>query len=711
MYLINKKILYGFVFLTGLFCVSCKQNVKNKDVKHGFVPAKTNIVLAGSSITWGGGGRHEAGSVMTRFSGRVLDFVMNELSTTLLPGRMQFSHGDTSMFNNKMLYKGKAVKITGLHSTVEFDLYGDEIAICQAALRTHDYAVMQVTADGEIIGTFNNVNTGLGEEEQSFIGDGKTVKFELNHPATYSHEVFIDGIKQSGKIYAGGWSREVPDNPGFLVIRKLNEDKKPVHFVWFKKAPEKGAVIEVRYKYGRIICFEGSTLGQLRSDEENECVYGEGNVSYDISQPAVLSFGLEYRYVDKKAFWIHKFTKPKKRHYKVEIIDGKNPYFIVNFVSNRFHNFMNAGIGGWKLSLLLDNDGVNDYTGFFDRFVPDILVNESATNDDAEFSSRKLHRTVTGLSEDDVKKLWTYEIEKIKYNKNTKDYTVRFTTGIISSAHKYGLTCPQVKGSDVKPGDIVRIGTYHGDNRQVVCREIASVDKNKGIITWEKPLLTEQLLNVNSYDDLKGAECSVRDLSGYEKKYTEFIRKVQKMSPSTKILITQPGLSNYRRRALWGYEIIHRKLAAMFHNVDVIEVRDNLYDYQSQNISGKDFVEIVATGQQEYELPWKGHWQGFQVWVQDENVYGKNCYIECGGGYSLNPAKHAEELQLEHSYLRPYLSQRPMKLVFTKDPPTNGKIKVVRADNIWAPDYCHTNDEGGYIYGQSYISKIGEYLY
>jgi len=700
----------GAELLGILLSGSCTQDSRQDDESGGFIHGKTGIILAGSSITWGVGGRHGPGSIMTGFAGHVLDYLLNDLSTTLLPEELRFSGGDTSWFRNKLLYKGSAVRIDGLHAKTEFDLYGDEIAICQVALRTPDHGVMTVRADGKVIGQFTNVNGTLGEEQQTFTGDGITVKFALHHPATYAHEVLLDGRKQQGRIYTGGWSRQVPENPGYLIIRKLDEEKKPVHYIWFRHAPEKGAHIVVRYKYGRIISFEGSTQGQLDRDEENESAYGEGKVSHDLTRPAVISSGLEYRYVDRNAFWVHKFTQPKKRHYEIEITGGRNPYFILNFVSNRYHDFMNAGIGGWKLSLLLDGDGVNDYTGFFDHFLPDILVNESATNDDANYSARKLHRTVTGLTEEEVKKLWTYEIERIVYNRSRQDYTVTFTTGIITRAGKYRLQCPQIRGSKVQPGDIIRIGMYHGDNRQVICRVITSVDREKGIITWERPLLPQQILNVDSYEDLKGAECSVRDLSGYKELYEEFIRKVRKISPATRILITQPGLSNYRRRALWGYEIIHRQLAAEFPAMGVIEVRDRLNDYQNENISGKEAVELTADGKTVYTLPWKGHWQGFQVWVDGKDMYGTDCYIECGGGYCLDPAKHGEELQLDRPYLRPFLARRPMKLVFTRNVPEKGRIRVVRADNNWSWDYCHTNQERGYIYGQSYISKINGYL-
>jgi hypothetical protein len=666
-------------------------------------PTKKGIVLAGSSITWGGG------SIMDRFSGQVVDFIQNELASTIICSGMKFT-GTVTDYNNPLQYKGVGKKISGLNSKIEFDLFGDEIAICQTKLRTSDYAVIQVKADGKIIGIFANHNENIGNETQQFTGDGNTVKFQLKYPATYSHVVKIEGKLQRGEIYTGGWSRKVPENPGYLVVRKFDENHKPTHFVFFKTAPKKGAKIVVTYKYGRIVAFEGSTIGQLANNEKNETPYGEGTVSFDPTNPAVLSSGLEYRYIDKKAFWIHKFLSAKKRHFEIKIINGENPYFIINFASNRFHNYMNAGIGGWKLANLLDKDGINDYNDFFLKFTPDILVNESATNDDWAFGERKIKRTLTGLSEKEVKQLWTLELDKVTYNKKSDDYTVRLCTGIISKADQFSLICPQIVKSNVVPGDIIRIGNYHGDNHQVVCREIETVDLQKGKVTWLNPLTPEQILNVNSYNDLIGAECAVRDLSDYQNQYEELITHIQKISPQTQILIVQPGLSNYRRRALWGYNIIHHRLAANFHNVNTIEVTDWLYDFQKGNISGKSFIEIEANGSDEYILPWKGHWQGFEVWVDNNNLYGTDCYIDGGYGYSVNQETSENELKVEKMYDKSYTVNRKMRLVFTKNAPIKGKIKILKADSVWSEDYCHTNNIGKYIYGQIYITRLKDLI-
>ena len=426
----------------------------------------------------------------------------------------------------------------------------------------------------------------------------------------------------------------------------------------------------------------------------------------------MLSSGLEYRYIDKRAFWIHKFTEPKSRHFEIEIIGGENPYFIINYASNRYHDFMNAGIGGWALKNYLDKDGVNDYNGIFGAFMPDVIVMECATNDDWDYGERKVKRTVKGLSEEEVKNLWTLELDRVTYRPQTKDYEVRFCSGIIDAIDACSLTCAQIIGSEVKPGDIIRIGDYHGDNRQVVCREIERVNTAKGTVSWIQPLNPKMILNVQSLDDLVGAECSVRDLSGYQKLYEEMITDLQKVAPQAQVLLTQPGLSNYWWRQLWGYDIVHRKLSAKFQHVHTIEVTDWLQEFQSHYITGKSFVDIQADGSQTYQLPWKGIWQGFQVWIGDREVYGTDCYIEGGAGYAVDPEGHGQDLNVSKGYDKSHRITKNMRLVFTKNIPEKGTIRVVRADSIWSDDLCHTDEKtGAYVYGQIYVTRIRDMLH
>ena len=183
------------------------------------------------------------------------------------------------------------------------------------------------------------------------------------------------------------------------------------------------------------------------------------------------------------------------------------------------------------------------------------------------------------------------------------------------------------------------------------------------------------------------------------------------MSPQAEILITQPGLSNYRMRQLWGYDIIHRRLAAKIHNAGTIQVTDRLGEFQKGNISGTSFIDIEANGNNEYKLPWQGHWQGFEVWIDNKNIYGKDCYIESGRGYVVDQNKKVSDLNMSQVYYRSNNITRPMRLVFTKNVPEKGTIRVIKADTVWSGDYCHNNDDGIHIYGQIYIDRIKDVLH
>ena len=698
-------VIFLFVIQQAIAQDNSVNQVIPHEVNNGQIArSKTGIVLAGSSITWGDG------SICSRFGGSVVDFMLSELSAIRMCDEMEYFLVPIS-FNNPKQYKGIGKMINGLHNKISFNLTGDEIAICQTMLRTTDFGIIQVKADGVIIGSFVNKNTTLGTDNQKFIGDGLTLKFKLNYPYTYEHEVRVDGKLLHGSIYAGGWSRESPDNDSYLIIRKFDDNQKPIHFIWFKEPPANGSKIKVNYKYGKVIMFEGSSVGQTGSDEKNESEYGEGDTSFDTTKPAVLSSGLEYRYIDKRAFWIHKFTESKTRHFEIEIIGGTNPYFIVNYASNRYHDFMNAGIGGWSLAKYLDTDGINDYNGIFERFMPDVIVMECATNDDWAYKKRKLKRMVTGLNEKEVKNLWTLELDQVTYQPTSKDFKAQLCNGIISDIDEISLTCPQIVGSDVQPGDIIRIGNYHGDNRQVAVREVSGVNLMEGKVSWLQPLNPGLIMNVDQLDDLIDAECVVRDLSGYQKKYEEMIDKLQQVAPHAQVLLTQPGLSNYWWRQLWGYEIVHRKLATKYHNVNTIEVTDWLQEFQSHNISGNSFIELPANGKTKYELPWEGIWQGFQVWVNDEDIYGTDCYIESGAGYSIDPEGHGADLNISRGYDKSHRIEKPMRLIFTKNAPKNGIIRVVRADTIWSDDLCHTDERtGAFVYGQIYITRLRDVL-
>ena len=697
----TRPIIPGKSIIGGIEEEQLSNDLRNRlQDNNALIPIKKSIVLSGSSITWG------SGLLDSSFVAIVDDYVKEFMSNTMLAENMAYSETPTT-FTNKKLYKSTGKKLTGLNKKVSFSIKGDELVICQTKLRSPDYGIMRVKADGILIGTFDNKNDTIGEHSETFTGNGTTVKFQLAHPCTYAHNVTVNGATLIAAINTGGYGGTFPSGVDVLVIRKLNSIGEPIHVAWFADPPANNATIVIGYKYGRIIAHERSLLGQTDVDTINESTYGDGNTSFDPDNPSSMSSGMEFRAVDINAMFIHKFTSVAKRKIEIEIIGGNNPYFIINYASNRYHDLMNAGIGGWTVARLTDGDKVNDLSDFYKYSMPDIIVQESATNDDWSYSSRKLTRVVTGITEADVKKLCTLELKKIEFI-SADNFTVTFTTGLIAAISKFGLTCPQIIGSTVAIGDIVRIGNYYGDTKQVVCREISAVDSIIGSISWLTPLNTEDMINVDGLTDLIGKEISIRSLTGYQSAYEDFIEKIQKISPHTKILVAQPGLSNYFRRQLWGYEITHRRLAAKYSNVETIEITDWLRDFQNHCITGANYTEITANGSDFYDLPWTGHWQGFKVLVDGINVYGKDCYIHSGDLYTVNPGNGGADLNLNGGYVRPVVTTKNMRLIFTKNKPLNGIIRIERANAVWSTDFTHPNDMGNYIYAQAYITAINQ---
>ena len=672
------------------------QTVSNIQEQTKVSRVSKNIVLSGSSITWG------EGNIKDGFGGFVdREYLKKSFSNIIPSSRLTYSSVPIN-FNNPKTFTGEAKELSGLNKKIEFDIYGDEVSICQAIKRTSDYGIMTVKADGVIIGSFDNINRTVGSNTDNFVGDGTKVKFILSKQFTYNHNISVAGVNKTTSINSGGYGGTFPSDRDVFIIRGLDADGNVVHIAWFKVAPSNGQAVSVGYDYGKVIMHENSSVGQTTSDSINESNYGDGNTVFDPAIPAGLSSGLEFRSIDERAFFTHNFRSEKTRHIEIEITGGTNPYFIIDYVSNRFYNFMNAGIGGWKLSLLLDNNGVNDWNNIFKEFKPDLIINESATNDDWDFNSRKITRELTGVTPTELKSMWQLDIQgNAVYNSGNDTFTVTRRAGLISSIGKFSLISSQIVGSTVAIGDIVRIGNYFGDNRQTALREIDSVNLTTGEITWLIPLNEKQILNIDGLSDLVGAEISIRDLSGYETLYQQFINNVKKVSGSTEIVMVNPGLADYFSRGLWGYDIIHNRLSKTNTKCSVLDITSWLYENQKNTVTGTLNENISADGSTEYNLGFSGHWQGFKVLVNGIDVYGKDCYIESGYGYTYD--SNLSGVALGNSSV---LVTKPSKLVFFRNTPSSGTIKILRSDVVWSNDFTHPNAYGSELYGAAYIEKI-----
>jgi len=672
---------------------------------------KKAIVCSGSSITWGDG-RLDTSMVLC------LDkFIREKLSKTVLPNDMAFSDEYTEVTNN-MLYNSYGRMIETEDETIEFDLYGDEIAICQAKRRSTDYGVMNVYADGVLIGTFDNKNP-IGSETESFTGDS-IVEVELKHPCTFNHDITVNGSTALTTIVynTGSYGGQPPVDPttfDAFVFRALDSNGHPVHRIQFSSNLGTITSASVSYDYGNICAYEKSTVGQTSDEYTNESRYGNGNTSFDPENPSGgLSSGMEFRAVNRDAFFVHKFTTAKFRHFKIELDGGVNPYFIINFATNRYHDLMNAGIGGWKLRFLLDNNKVNDYTQYFKCFMPEVVFEEAETNDDWDYGTRRIRRSIGQITLEELQVLPWLEVGSVAYDSGTGKYAVEMCTGLIDSLTETSLISQHIVGTGTVVGDIVRIGNYHGDIKQVACRKITEVNTTTGEIKWLQPLTPDELINIDTIQDLVGAEINIRDLSGYKTYYKELIEKIHAITPEAKVVVVQNGLPMLWARQLWGYDVIHREVVAESDNATYCDARQMLRDGQFDNITGTKTETITVDGSSEYDLSFAGtykSWYGFKVLVNGVDVYGRDCYIESQYAYLAKSDLSGASLNKSTPYGRSMASLgtggRPLKLVFTRNVPTVGDdVEVWFSDQIWSNDFCHPTDFGAFLYGQAYAKFI-----
>lgn len=672
------------------------------------IPYIKNIVCSGSSITWGGGNLDDS---MVKY---LDDHIKENMLNTILYSDM--TSNDGTVINNDLFYKGAGLLVTGINKEIEFDLYGDEIAICHAKRRSNDYGVIEVYADGTLIGTFDNRNDILSNEE-TFTGESIR-RVELEHPCTFNHQIYINGSStplDDVVINTGGYGAVATGNA--FVYRKSAEDGSTTHHaIQFSESLGTITSVRVLYNYGRMISYVRNTQGQTNTEYVNESFYGSGTVSFDPANPTgSLSSGLEFRSVDERSFFIHKFTTVKKRHYKLKIIGGVNPYILINFATNRYFNIMNAGVGGWSISLVGNqNIGVCKYTQFGKHAIPELIFQESETNDDWSYPTRRISRDIGEITLSDVRKVKSLEVNSIVYNSSTDKYRVNMATGIISSITSTSLTSNDIIGTDTVAGDIVRIGTYHGDIRQITCREITSVDLTNGIITWIEPINVNNLMNIDSLSELVGEEICIRSLTSYKNAYKTFIENVRNIWGNAKICIVDNGLPNLWTRQLWGYDVIHRKLCSEYPNVDYINARNYLIKGMDETISGINAETITSTGASEYELDYDysrhAYWQGIKVLVNGVDVYGTDAYVEGTYSYYLKDSIQGDDCNKNGVYDRTNSETKKngkMKLVFTKNIPSSGEtITVQFSDVLWSSDYCHPSNFGSYLYAQAYISAL-----
>ncbi|MGE4564259.1 MAG: hypothetical protein AB7F32_05265 [Victivallaceae bacterium] len=649
-------------------------------------PKDLNVTVFGSSTVWGTGLLDEQS-----LTGTLDDRLRDRWSTSVLPEAMKFTPAPPAMVESRKFFHGKAARINGKGAAVEFELDGDTLAIWQAILPGPDYGIAGIYADGEKIGEINNRHPACGHDRREFTGDGKTRVFPLGRPFTRQHQLTLDGVAANVKIYnldyvAGSVGARFP---GFdaLVVR-IAPAKKVEHFLYFFKAPAAGVRIAVDFDYGSIIGYTGCTVGEDGPGTKLESCYGLGNVAFDPANPTGFSAGLDFRSSNRAALFVHRFDHAAKRKFKIILEDGVNPYFIINFASNRAHLIQNAGIGGFTAKRFLTDTYGRNIRDSLDIFVPDIALIVLGGNDDWMEMERLVSRTQSGLSADQVKKIPAMMCASVEAD-GDDTFKVTRNSALIDEVTPTSLTSTAlVNNPAIEAGNFVRLGDYHGDIRSTVVRVIRSFDPAKGKISWNEPLNASEILGIDSLDDLVGAEFTVRTLGNYRRNLISMIDILRKRNPRITILLLNTYTPNYFMRDIWGYAEVMSEISAAYPDGQVIarDATPAIFRYHEQQLSGQSSCEITSTGSDDYDLPWDKHWQGFKVLIDGVDVYGKNCYIRSGWYY-------APSLKTDGSYQVGRTNnevREPMKLVFTENPPPPGKkIRVVRADRVWSGDFAH----------------------
>lgn len=714
-----KSLYTGILLLITIFCQA--QQMTDQTVAPDGI---RRISFAGSSVTWGDGFLQ---------SGLVKESILNiqrGQAVTVEPGAVHVT-GNGTVLNgpdNRKYFGGEAVKITGAGARITFSMTGDELTLVQGIQRSNEGAAeVELYVDGRLHDTFTNWNTGpIGTSEKVFAGDGENKQFDLGRAFTFGHRLSVNGRSLSGAHNKGGYGGgDVPDSLDYLVIRKYGSgpDGNPEvhHWILFKQAPAKGSEVVVSFSYGEEISYEKTTIGKS-ADGELESPFGDGDVSFDITKPSRVSSGLDYRQTDDRAVKTYRFDDVKKREVELRIKGSYRnakgvPYFIFNFATNRFFAFQNAGIGGWKLSFFNNPDEFHRGYRKIAEFSPDVLFFETTPNDDWSVGGYRLYTEYKDLSLQQLQGMRTLPIKSIAYNKQGNTYNFQKWVGKIADIDGSSaafLVDQQHRAEEApQPGDYVFLGGYYANNKEYAVRRVTRYDAASHRVFFDRPLLPGDLI-YNDLDVLKGMEIRIRSFTLFEREFRQFVQYVRQLKPEVKIASMVNPLPIIGARELWGYWELMEDITGEM-NVNNLAVQ-SFYDFQySQKQVGEAEVDAgmlkrnPLTGYMEAGIDGfdRRNRQNYEVLVNGVNVYGTAAVVRNPYAYGVDRELEGETLQMDHLTegvrAKQQINQK-MELVFFKDAPRTGKIRIRFSTTNWSGDGCHvrTGDVGSGIYGALY---------
>ena len=683
------------------------------------------VSVAGSSITWGQGWLGEDSYV-----GDIERHLRTVLATTLHGTDFALT-GTSATVSNKLFYKGSALRLQAANSEASFDLTGDELSLCIARERGNAGAAMvEVYADGVLLDTFSTWNDAPAASglNANFVGDGTTRQFDLGQAFTYGHSVTVAGVAKVVQMNTGGYGAGFPGGVDVLVIRKLvtvGGVPQVRHFLWFATAPVNGAAIAATFSAGESVTYVRGTIGQttLPLTGANESPYGDGNVAFDPANPANLSSGLGFRETDPRAVVSWSFATAAKRAFRVKIVglDPRatgTPQLYLNAATNRMHHIQNAGIGGWKASLLLNDTGLNNLAAV-QRFQPDVLLFESCTNDDWDTHLDRAWRSRSGLTDAQVRgdetSNWFHTVTYVGPN----NYNVEDNRLLITAISETSVTFDGAAATfEVVPGDVVILGDFKGDNRRLACRVVKSWNAGTRVLTWARPLNPRELVHIGSLGELVGSTAMVKGAPTWVTNVEAVIEGVRAALPECVIAIGTSGIPNFYNRRLEGYRElaadIARRKGALFED---FYARTLTWQY-SQPATTQLYLDAsqgaVSTGAAAYTLYLSNGskptpltdgnaqlYRGWSVKVDGVERINRGCHVE--GGYKSGwPVGTAQMSKANVGVVGD-----DYRLVFESGAPAAGAVVVVkRAAAKWANDDTHPAGSGIPVFGQAAIAAL-----
>ncbi len=651
------------------------------------------VAIAGSSISWGLGflGEHS-------FVGAVEDQLRNKKATTL--------HADViapfaKQIRQNNFYKGALRRIEEIDAAVEFDLFGDELTINLLKERGNvGAALIDLYVDGSLYDTFSTVNTlPAGRRSKGFIGDGIKAEFDLEEPFTYEHLIKIDGKLKHGGINTQPSGASIPHSWDYMIIRHYNATLECVtHAIWFKSAPI--GRIECDYKYGETIAYMKGSVGNVaRSiDSVLESSFGDGLISEDTTVSTPMSSGLGFRESDPRACVTYIFGESKVRHFRLVISalargGSGTPCLNLNFVTNRMHHIMNAGIGGWSASLMLNSPVLINRIDRVAEYSPDICLFESCTNDDWLTHVSKGYVTRTGVTNAQLKadesSNYFNRIEGLSDNKTVQDDRLPI---IDISANSVTIETNNATITAIR-GDAVIIGAFHGDHRRVAVRIIESY--KDGVITFKKAISATEFAQARTLKNLVGEWVLLKSAPDWLNQVKQCIEIITHSNPECEIRLATCGIPNYNHRRLFGYREWGKELAKS-RGWKFIDFYGASLRYQyNQPLDSRLYIGaeqgIKSTGASQYILyksngvrPSNRLIHNIRVFVNGIERTNIGCHIE--GGYAFTWGARTIDPTLENDglYVRPYI----LKFTFRR-PPRGAAIEVFYSSRRWSSDDTH----------------------